>query len=275
MKKILFQFALASSFMVGLFLYSCQQDTISPNSQQATALTMSPSFAVQAGNYITYSAAETCLGEVLTVVFNNGYNNNCGNIQLQMSIDGGSTWTSVASAVPVNGMLSYSFTPATVGNYLFRGRWNATGGPSCSSTGANIGFSAGTATFPAVVTNNCCQLGFEGVAISCDDTREAEYTFTAEEDMDYIKIQGGLTNFTGADAVVTVTGGNMTVSQWTPGGSTNRVIKVEGSVQSCEEVTIHITWNSTNGNEIITGNWSVKDDQGAEVAPSVPGLECQ
>ncbi|MEY3236656.1 MAG: hypothetical protein RI883_757 [Bacteroidota bacterium] len=275
MKTTFLKLSALSAILSVIVLYSCQQDPITPNYGNVAMNQMPPLSAVQAGNYISYSALESCLGDPLTVVFNNGYNNSCGNIILQMSTDGGATWAQVSSGVPTNGTLSYTFTPTAVGNYLFRGRWNATGGQACSSTGANINFQAGTAAFPAIVTNNCCQLNFAGLAISCDDTREAEYTFTAEEDMDYIKIQGGLTNFTGADAVVTVTGGNLSVSQWTPGGSSNRVIKVEGSVLACEEVTIHITWNSTNGNEIITGNWSVKDDQGVDVAPSIPGLECQ
>lgn len=119
-----------------------------------------------------------------------------------------------------------------------------------------------------------CETEFVGEAIQCGASREAVYEFTAEEAQDYIKIQGGLTNFTGADAVVTVTGGDLTVSQWTPGGSTNRVIKVEGSVEECEKVTIHITWGSTNGNAIITGAWSVKDENGIELAPYLDGLQC-
>lgn len=276
MKNLTLKFKVFTLILFGLFVFSCQQEHIEPNDPlSADNIQWISPLALQAGNYISYSAAETCLGDPLTVVFDNGYNNGCGNIQIQMSTDGGVTWVQVASGTPVNGTLTYTFTPSTVGSYLFRGKWNATGGPGCSATGSNINFQNGTATFPAIVNNNCCQLSFFGDAISCDGTREAVFTFTSEEDMDYIKIQGGLTNFTGADALVTVTGGNLNISQWTPGGSSNRVIKVEGSVDSCEEITIHITWNSTNNGGIITGNWSVKDAQGNEVAPSIEGLECQ
>lgn len=119
-----------------------------------------------------------------------------------------------------------------------------------------------------------CETEFTGDAVSCGTDREANYTFTAETDMSYIKIQGGLTNFTGADAVVTVTGGNLTQSQSTPGGSSNRIIKVEGSVSACETITINIKWNSTNPGGTITGDWSVKDANGVEVAPSIPDLVC-
>ncbi|MES2811134.1 MAG: hypothetical protein V4670_01580 [Bacteroidota bacterium] len=124
------------------------------------------------------------------------------------------------------------------------------------------------------ICDDGCETEFIGVANSCDTTREATYTFAADSDQDYIKIQGGLTNFTGSNAVVTVTGGILLDSQRTPGGSSNRVITVEGSVLECESITIHITWNSTNSGGVITGDWSVKDESGIELAPSVPGLQC-
>ena len=119
-----------------------------------------------------------------------------------------------------------------------------------------------------------CETSFTGEAIACGNQREAVYTFTSKDAQSYIKIQGGLTNFTGADAEVTVTGGTTTTSQWTPGGSSNRVIKVEGSVGACETVTIRISWNSTNSGGIITGSWSVKDANGVEVAHEIEGLAC-
>lgn len=119
-----------------------------------------------------------------------------------------------------------------------------------------------------------CTTEFTGKAITCGEQREAEYTFIAEEDIDYIKIQGGLTNFTGSDAIVTITGGTLIASQSTPGGSSNRVIKVEGSVKACEKVTINIKWNSTNSGGIITGSWSVKNAAGESLASELTGLTC-
>lgn len=119
-----------------------------------------------------------------------------------------------------------------------------------------------------------CITSFTGEAITCGNQREAVYTFTSANERDYIKIQGGLTNFTGADAEVIVSDPDLQISQWTPGGSTNRVIKVEGSVDACQTITIRIRWNSTNSGGIITGNWSVKDGSGVELATSVAGLTC-
>ncbi|GIZ10083.1 hypothetical protein [Flavobacterium sp. UMI-01] len=101
-----------------------------------------------------------------------------------------------------------------------------------------------------------CENAFTGTAVSCGTSREANYTFTSKEDLTNLKIQGGLTNFTGSDAVVTITGGNLIASQKTPGGSSNRVITIEGSVAACETITVNIKWNSFNSGGLITGDWS-------------------
>jgi len=122
-----------------------------------------------------------------------------------------------------------------------------------------------------------CATTFEGEAISCDAQREAIYTLTAETNMSYIKMQGGLTNFTGANAVIEFLegGANLTYSQSTPGGSSNRIIKIEGSMSACEKVRIRIRWNSTNNGGVITGSWSMKAPYGVEVAPAVSELTCE
>lgn len=122
---------------------------------------------------------------------------------------------------------------------------------------------------------NDCVTSFTGAAISCGQSREAVYIFKSDTDLSNFKIQGGLTNFTGEDAVVTVTGGNnITTKQRTPGGSSNRVTTVEGSLSKCSEVKITVTWNSTNTGGIITGDWSVSTNN-SNVAPvAIPGLTC-
>lgn len=121
---------------------------------------------------------------------------------------------------------------------------------------------------------NDCVTSFTAEAISCGTSREAVYTFKSGEDTNF-KIQGGLTNFTGADAVITVTGGtNITKTQSIPGGSSNRTIKVEGEISKCSEITIRVTWNSTNSGGTITGSWSVSASNPAVTAVPIPGLTC-
>jgi hypothetical protein len=60
-----------------------------------------------------------------------------------------------------------------------------------------------------VCANKGCETSFTGEAIACGNQREAVYTLTSKDAVSNFKIQGGLTNFTGADAVVTVTGGSI------------------------------------------------------------------
>jgi hypothetical protein len=107
-----------------------------------------------------------------------------------------------------------------------------------------------------------CQPEFIGQTVACGVNREANYIYRSATTT-HVKIQGGLTNFTGADAIVTVTGGsNVVIDQWTPGSSSNRVIRVNADVEACEELHINIKWHSTNLNDIITGQWSASGNSG-------------
>lgn len=119
-----------------------------------------------------------------------------------------------------------------------------------------------------------CITEFSGEAISCGTQREAVYHFVSKDAISDLKIQGGLTNFTGADAIVEVSDPSLSVSQWTPGGSSNRIIKVEGGVQACQVLTIRIKWNSSNTGGIITGSWAATDGSGVELVSPVSGLSC-
>ena len=137
-----------------------------------------------------------------------------------------------------------------------------------------------------------CETSFTGEAISCGTSREAVFTFKSKDAHDYIKIQGGLTNFTGADATVYINGtvvdfnatsvdgwaqgtvNGYTVGQRTQGGSSNRNIRVEGGLAECDELVIRIVWASSNSGGVITGGWSVKDANGVELATAVAGLTC-
>jgi hypothetical protein len=141
--------------------------------------------------------------------------------------------------------------------------------------GAPINMSA-TYNLYGICADRGCETSFTGEVIGCDPQREALYTFTSKDEQTYFKIQGGLTNFTGIeDADVEVLGGtNIIETQGGPGGSTNHIIKVEGSIGACETITIRIRWNSTNSGGVITGSWSVKDGNGIELAPVVEGLTC-
>jgi hypothetical protein len=172
---------------------------------------------------------------------------------------------------------SWTGSLGAAGTYVFRTKHNGADG-NCDGLGGNN--QSGNCSFTGnefycfSIEAIACSTSFTGQAISCGTQREAVYRFKSVDGEDYVKIQGGLTNFTGADAVVTISGGSLTASQSTPGGSSNRIIKVEGSVPACTEVVITITWNSTNSGGIITGSWSAKNELGVDIAPEVAGLFC-
>jgi len=173
---------------------------------------------------------------------------------------------------------SWNGSLSEVGTYVFRTKHNASDG-NCDGLGGsnqagNCSFSGNELYCFSIEAIDPCTTSFTGEAVNCSTQRQAIYRFTSTEDESYIKIQGGLNNFTGSDATITITGGILTSSQSTPGGSSNRIIKIEGSVSGCENITITINWSSTNTGGYITGDWSVKDANGIDIAPAVSGLTC-
>ena len=158
---------------------------------------------------------------------------------------------------------------------------------------APMDISASYNLYGICVADDRCETSFTGEAISCGTTdREAVFTFKSKDAHDYIKIQGGLTNFTGVNATVYINGtvvdfnttsadgwaqgtvNGYTVGQRTPGGGSNRNIRVEGGLTECDELVIRIVWDSSNAGGVITGSWSVKDANGVELATAVAGLTC-
>src|SRR5687767_6542146 len=140
---------------------------------------------------------------------------------------------------------SWSGSLPEVGTYVYRTKHNGADG-NCDGLGGNN--QSGNCSFNGnqfycfvIEAIDPCETSFTGEAITCGNQRQAVYSFSSVDALSYIKIQGGLTNFTGTDAVITISGGNLTSSQSTPGGSSNRIIKIEGSVAACEIITITIS----------------------------------
>ena len=193
-------------------------------------------------------------------------------------LTGNLQWESIVNFQCYTDDASWNGSFADPGSYVFRTKHNGNDG-NCDDKGGpdktgECGFNGNHESCFEIQAVNSCTTSFTGIAYDCGIHRIAEYTLTSKDALTGFKIQGGLTNFTGADAEVTWTGGsNITKLQWTVGSSSNRVIKVEGDIAACETITIRITWNSTNSGGIITGSWSVSSN-GAEVAPAVAGLTC-
>src|SRR6187399_11120 len=144
-------------------------------------------------------------------------------------------WESIVNFQCYTDDASWNGSFAEPGNYVFRTKHNGNDG-NCDDKGGpdktgECGFNGNHESCFEIQAVNSCTTSFTGKAFECGTHRVAEYTFTSKDALTGFKIQGGLTNFTGADAEVTVTGGsNITKMQRTPGGSSNRVITVEGNI---------------------------------------------
>jgi len=261
-------FSLIALFALTLFMSSCQKDELSNGDGDALNYRSATSF--------TYSVNPGLPGDSIVIIYDAENGADCGQIQLQVSGPGGEGWaTSGKPMQPDSGIATILFVPEEPGEYHVRAKYTRTGKPSScpyESSGwieaAELLIVAGDTSEMEGDTSDC-EASFTGVAVSCDSTREVVFTYVSDADYNHIKIQGGLTNGTIEDAVVTIVGADLDVTQRTPGHSSNRIITLEGSVEACVEVTITIMWNSINQGSTITGEWSAT---GGFV---IEGLECQ
>ncbi|WP_144607532.1 hypothetical protein [Algoriphagus algorifonticola] len=268
--------------------YSVQTSTISNNSGPQTRV-------------FTYSVYNTLTGFQLDWSYT--ANNNAGR-KLKITVSGaGLTIPQSYTTNQLNGSGGTNQNPGTITdsyNFPFNSSWAACGIVTIEAEildGENV-LVSGPVISNYNLIGECegCDIDgneFSGDAVSCaQNGREAVYTFGSEDGVGYFKMQGGLTNFTGDNASIYINGAlvdfnttssdgwatgtveGYTVGQRTPGGSSNRNIRVEGGLNSCEEVEVRIVWSSSNSGSTITGDWSVKDEAGVDLAPEVAGLSC-
>lgn len=234
MKRNLFLRGVLVALVSGTMFWSCEKEVESFEND----LTLKKA-SVQSASTLSYDET-ACVGEshLFTLVAATGLN-----LQVQAELAPG-VWTQifqVSSSTVSTNSFDYIFTaPGTINI-----RYKVGGG----------GYTAGK---PIVVENCGCETKLDAVT-SCDvdGNRTATFTFTAAEAGSF-KLQGGLTNFTSELFDVVASTGE--VSSRIPGKSSNRVITVEGSVEACETVTVVVSWNSTNNDDTITGEWSVELD---------------
>ncbi|HSF88699.1 MAG TPA: hypothetical protein VLA46_04730 [Saprospiraceae bacterium] len=267
--------AVFSLFVIAAFFTACQKDDNLSNSEGLLSTRDSHNF--------TYSINPAMVGDSIVITFDLENDADCGLAMIQVSGPDGNGWSNGGKPVtPDSGIATLLFIPDAPGEYRVRGKYTRTGNPkSCDfeSTGwmesADLLIVEGDTTgmeddsTEMEDDSTSCEISFTGEAISCDSVREVVFTYTPDQDYNHIKIQGGLTNGTLEDAVVTVDGADLDVKQRTPGNSSNRIITIEGSVEACVPITITITWSSSNQGDVITGDWS------ATGADDVEGLECE
>ena len=198
-------------------------------------------------DYITYNPATGCAGQKVTVIFNNGYSNNCGRSKLQQFIGG--VWLTVLEDVPVNGIVTYTFTPLLPGEYRFRAAWNRSG-KDCTEDNIRP-----FEEDPLIVERNCCQDLFTVTAI-CESQNECPYGveihFSSTVD-NWIAIIGELPagySFCGLydenGAIITTLSGN--------------TFEVSGDFYACQDITLFVYFRTTDLLPSF-GNWMVKDMQ--------------
>jgi hypothetical protein len=117
-------------------------------------------------DYITYNPQVGCVGQEVTVTFDNGYGNNCGTSRIQQHING--AWITVIEEVPQNGIITHAFVPGAPGNYRFRASWNKSG-KFCNQENIKP-----FEEDPLQVERDCCQDYFTATSI-CDEARECPY----------------------------------------------------------------------------------------------------
>lgn len=217
-----------------IFLLSCSEQLSEPQ-------------LTQRGDYISYNPSIGCPGQPVKVIYNNGYGNNCGRSRLQQFIGG--VWLTVMEEIPVNGIITYTFTPHIAGEYRFRASWNRTG-KNCPEENIRP-----FEEDPLIVENACCQDLFTVTSI-CDPLNICPYGleihFNTSVD-NWIAIVGELPagySFCGLydenGAIIETLSGN--------------TVMISGDFVACQEVVLFVYFRSTDLLPSF-GNWTVKDMQ--------------
>lgn len=120
----------------------------------------------------SYSSTTVCLGDNLTVSFDNlyGATNDCGEIQIQYSMDGGTTWEQLDKGTAENGVFSGTLVNPEAGTYSFRADFAGNAG-GCKDGFDNLKFQDNTVLAVVVVDEVYCS--------SCDD---ASFSVVATND---------------------------------------------------------------------------------------------
>ena len=255
-----------------LFFASCQKDEniVLDDDSQSLSFRDPQSFA--------YSLDSTAVGDSVLISFDTGNGADCGLVHIQVEVDG--EWIGGKPITPDSGLATLLFIPDAPGAYAVRAKYIRTGKPSeCDFESTKWLISPDSIYVTADSTNqdstsaDSCENAFTGEVINCDSTnREVLYKFVADENLDHIKIQGGLTNGVAVDPLITVTGADLNISVKTPGNSSNRVISLEGSATACDTITVSIVWTTNNSGQVITGEWSAS---GGGVYLEAAELECE
>ena len=262
-------------FVLLLFAVGCQQeDQVAPGSKLTFR---APPECIT--NDPVYTFNTPCPGEDLTVTV--CFPANCGQAQIQYEESPG-VWTQIAQVNPLTlGCLTGTLLNVVAGTYNFRTAYQSSGG-GCNFCAVHFEGAQQNAFSHASTTIESCGcddeleavVSCESDGLLCNSNRHVTFTYTAGGDYDAIVIQGGLTHFTSVCSKSSTGGLVENTTHPSVTNSNANVTRWETSdVEECDVFTVTINWNSTNGDPLITGQWTVKDGDGNTLASIAP-LTC-
>jgi len=178
---------LALTFVFILFVSSCSDDNETLNTtDQLNAKTSDAQILAKGGKsavkvaasgLFSYSTTTVCLGDDLTVIFDNLYgdDSDCGEIQIQYSLNG-IDWVQLGKGTVTDGVFSVTFTPVE-GAYSFRADFNGKAG-GCKEEFESMKFQDNTVN-DVVVVGECCDDESFNVEAT-NDNLDLLFTYDAE-----------------------------------------------------------------------------------------------
>jgi hypothetical protein len=284
-------------FLSMILLNSCSKSDLLPNEQAVStqetvitnavavgenkvavgAITLTAPMNVKVNESFDIAADFAC-GRVS---LERGYIIGPDNIKVYKNIEPGMPgiqWEPVIRFHDPSTRLNWKSSITEKGVYLFRTKHTAGISQNNGSNAVNMrgtcSFSGNQVYYFMIEAMDPCATSFTGNISICGANNTVVYRFITANDENDLVIQGELANFIGPDATVTVSGAPMKVTQLNAATNSNRVIKIEGDVSACSEVVITVNWSSTNYDNIITSDWTVKNAEESDLAPAVPALEC-
>ncbi len=169
------------AFMFVLIASSCNEDNDAMDAAALAKDQINSEIAAKGGkvstqnlNYgtLTYSSnGDICLGDPVTITFNNDQGLNDGLFKMSIWGPNDTDWVNLKDyfSAPDGGKVSYTFTPEDLGGYRFRGDYQVKGGPT---TGTNTGWVEISPLFSVVNCDGCDE------SFSYLENEDGSYTFT-------------------------------------------------------------------------------------------------
>jgi len=137
----------------------------------------------------SYSSTNVCLGDDLTVTFDNlyGTTSDCGEVQIQYSLDGGVTWTQLDKGTVTNGVFSGTLDAPVAGTYSFRADFAGNAG-GCKDGFDNLKFQDNT-VLAVVVVAPCVSCDDANFTYETSDNQNIVFTYNHNEEVSNVTIE--------------------------------------------------------------------------------------